>query len=126
MKKQEARQLSLPYDYYLAAHYPFMSTYSKDDHQIGNNGANPTRDRCMGHNPNTKKLLVPTVPVIFGDWLWFCIPVENRVYIKKCIVRLTKEPKLVSDIFSKSVPFVPSRGDASKSCQNTSQIERSN
>jgi len=27
---------------------------------------------------------------------------------------LTKQPKLVLDIFSKSVPFVPSRGDASK------------
>ena len=41
------------------------------------------------------------------------------------IARLTKQPKLVSDISSKSVPFVPSRGDASKRCQNTFQIERS-
>jgi len=39
--------------------------------------------------------------------------------------RLTKRPKLVPDIFSKSVPFVPSHGDASKRYQNTFQIERS-
>ena len=30
------------------------------------------------------------------------------------IAGLTKQPKLVPDVFSKSVPFVPSRGDASK------------
>jgi len=30
------------------------------------------------------------------------------------IARLTKQPKLVPDISSKSAPFVPSRGDASK------------
>jgi len=38
----------------------------------------------------------------------------------------SKQPKLVPDIFSKSVPFVPSRGDASKRNQNTLQFERSN
>jgi len=42
------------------------------------------------------------------------------------IARLTKQPKLVPDISSKSIPFVPSRGDASKRCQNTFQIETSN
>jgi len=42
------------------------------------------------------------------------------------ITRLTKQPKLVPEISSKSVSFVPSRGDASKRCQNTFQIERSN
>jgi len=46
--------------------------------------------------------------------------------ICKSIARLTKQPKLVPDIFSKSVPLVPSRGDANKRCQNTFQIERSN
>ena len=38
------------------------------------------------------------------------------------IARLTKQPNLVPDISSKSVPFVPSRGE----CQNTFQIERTN
>jgi len=43
--------------------------------------------------------------------------------IGKNIAGLTKQPKFVADISSKSVPFVPSRGDASKRCQNTFQIE---
>jgi len=42
------------------------------------------------------------------------------------IARLTKQPKLVPDISSKSVPLVLSCGDASKRCQNTFQSERSN
>jgi len=38
------------------------------------------------------------------------------------IARLTKHLKLVPDIFSKSVPFVPSRGDASK-CKRSFQLK---
>jgi len=61
--------------------------------------------------------------------LWFQSIHETRgilLDIWKIIARLTKQPKLGPDIFSKSVPFVPSCGDASKRCQNTLQIESSN
>jgi len=41
------------------------------------------------------------------------------------IARLTKQPKLVLDISSKSVPFVPSRGDASKRDEKSFQSDLS-
>jgi len=57
--------------------------------------------------------------------LWDPKHVLGYLY-RRSIARLTKEPKLVLDITSRSVPFVPSRGDASKRCQNIFQIEGSN
>jgi len=73
---------------------------------------------------------------IVSAWCEICIAYTSiwdnswdsrHIFLDICTstARWTKQPKLVLDLFSKSIPFVPSRGDASQRRPNTFQIKRS-
>ena len=100
-----------------ALRWTFSSAKESLNHQ--NTPFSQRRDRGIHNISGGRK----TVLLILRFW---SIHETRGIFLDICTstARSTKQPKLVSDISSKCVLFVPSRGDASKRCQNTFQIER--